>query len=217
MSDRALVAYERPDGRYNLHYAHHASEDLADRLRPATPFGGIEPRAEWAAGVLRDLLTATDAEAPGVANRVPDGAETAVDPAPLAVGVPRETLPDRVAFGHHEALFSVDRSFGVTAFVAVPFDLAPVADALAGIRIDPDAGGALVPVDTGSSVPALRERAAGAREALGTAIDHGGGPDGGGLKPAIARSALRETLARWVGADRLLVAEGGAGRTDAGP
>ena len=44
-----------------------------------------------------------------------------------------------------------------------------------------------------------------------------GGPDGGGLKPAIARSALRETLARWVGADRLLVAEGGAGRTDAGP
>lgn len=213
MSDRALVAYGRPDGRYNLHYAHHASDDLADLLRPATPFGGVDPRAEWAAGVLRDLLTATDAGAVRAASRVPDDAVTAVDPAPMAVAVPLEALPGRIAFGHHGALLLVDRSFGVTAYVAVPFDLAPVADALTGTRIGPDAGGALVPVDAGTSVAALRERAAGARAALGAAVDHGGGPDGGGLKPAIARSALHETLARWVGADRLLVADGGAGRT----
>ena len=47
MSDRALVAYERPDGRYVLHYAHWgASDGLAERLTPATPFGGADPRAE---------------------------------------------------------------------------------------------------------------------------------------------------------------------------
>jgi hypothetical protein len=217
MSDRALVAYERPDGRYNCHYAHRGADDLADRLAPATPFGGVDRRAEWAAGVLRDLLTAADADAVRAASRAPDDAPTAVDPAPLAVAVPREALPDHVAFGHHEALVLVDRSFRATAYVAVSFDLAPVADALSGARIDPDAGGVLVPVDAGTSVGALRERAAGAREALGAAIDHGGGPDRGGLAPAVARGALRETLVRWVGADRLLVAEGGTGRSDPGP
>jgi hypothetical protein len=218
MSDRALVAYERPDGRYNVHYAHWGATDgLADRLAPATPFGGPDPRAEWAAGLLRDLLVAGDAEAVRAASRAPEDAPTAVDPAPLAVAVPREALPGHVAFGTHEALVLVDRSFRATAYVAVPFDLAPVADALSGARVDPDAGGALVPVDVGTSVGALRERAAGARAALGAAIDHGGGPDGGGLAPAAARAALHETLARWVGVDRLLVAEGGTGRTDAGP
>lgn len=217
MSDRALVAYERPDGRYNLHYAHHATDDLADRLGPAAPFGGVDPRAEWAANVLRALLTATDADVPRAASQVPDDTATVVDPAPLAVAVPLEALPDRVAFGHHEALFIVGRSFDITAYVAVPFDLAPVADTLAGTRIDPDAGGALVPVDAGTSVGALRERATGARAALGAAVDHGSGPDDRGLKPAIARVGLRETLARWVGADRLLVAGGGTGRTDTGP
>jgi hypothetical protein len=217
MSDRALVAYERPDGRYNLHYVHHADDDLADRLQPATPFAGVDPRAEWAASVLRDLLTAVDVGAVRAASRVPDDAATAVDPAPLAVAVPLEALPDRVAFGHHEALFLVSRSFDSTAYVAVPFDLAPVADTLAGTRIDPDAGGALVPVDAGTSVAALRERATGARAALGAAVDHGKSSDDSGLKPAVARVALRETLARWVGADRLLVADGSAGRTGTGP
>ncbi|WP_254832362.1 DUF6735 family protein [Haloglomus salinum] len=216
MSERALVAYERPDGRYNCHYAHWGATDgLDDRLTPATPFGGAEPRAEWAAGVLRDLLTATDAEAPRVASRTPDDAATAVDPAPLAVAVPLEALPDHVVYGSHEALFLVDRSFGVTAFVAVSFDLASVAAALSGIDIDPEAGGALVPVDAGTSVAALRERAAGAREALGAAIDHVDGSNRG-CTPAVARAALHETLVRWVGADRLLVADGDHGRTGAG-
>ena len=216
MSDRALVAYERPDGRYNLHYVHDATSDLAARLTPATPFGGADPRAEWAAGLLRDLLTATTVEAPCVASRVPDGAVTAVDPAPLAVGVRVETLPDHVVFGSHEAVFLVDRSFEVGPYVAVPFDLGPVADALAGTRLDPEAGGALVPVDPGSSVEGLRERAAGAREALGAAVDHADG-SGRGFTAAAARVTLRETLGRWVGRDRLLVADGGHGRTETGP
>jgi hypothetical protein len=203
MAARALVAYERPDGRYNVHYAHRGAEDgLADRLSPATPFGGPDRRAEWAAGLLRELLTTVDCDSDTVAGRVPDGAAPAVDPLPLAVGVPRGSLPGRVAFGVHEACLVVDRAFAVTPYLAVPFDLAPVADRVAGTAVDPAGGGALVPVDEGTSLGALRERAAGARAALGTAVD-------GGLAPAAATTALRATLARWVGADRLLVADHG--------
>ncbi len=200
VSDRALVAYERPDGRYVLHYAHWgASDGLVERLTPATPFGGADPRAEWAAGLLRDLLTATGIDPDSVAGRVPAEAATAVDPMPLAVAVTRDGLVDRVAFGVHRALVVVDRSFDATTYAAVPFDLAPVAGTLDGTAVDPDAGGLLVPVAT--SVTSLRERAGGAREALGAAVD-------GGLDPPTARRALRETAARWVGADRLLVADG---------
>lgn len=209
MSDRALVAYERPDGRYNCHYAHHGAADgLADRLVPATPFGGADPRAEWAAGLLRDLLTAADLAPDRVAGRVPEDAATAVDPMPLAVAVPPEALPDHVAFGTHEALHVVDRAFAVTTYLAVPFDLAPVAGTVDGTSVDPARGGVLVPV--AGSLELLRERAAGAREALGAAVD-------GGFEPAAAHTALRETAARWVGADRLLVADGSPGRSDAGP
>ncbi|WP_276259280.1 DUF6735 family protein [Haloglomus litoreum] len=209
MSDRGLVAYERPDGRYNCHYAHWGAGDgLADRLAPATPFGGADPRAEWAAGLLRDLLVATGTAPESVAGRVPAAAATAVDPTPLAVGVPRDDLAAHVAFGIHEALHLVDRAFAVTTFLAVPFDLAPVADTIDGASVDPARGGVLVPVE--GSVELLRERAAGAREALGAAVD-------GGIAPAAARLALRETAARWVGADRLLVADGAPGRSDAGP
>jgi hypothetical protein len=209
MSERALVAYERPDGRYNVHDADWgASDGLADRLTPATPFGGPDPRAAWAAGLLRDLLTATAVAADTAGGRVPDTQATAVDPVPTAIGVPRETLPWHVGFGVDEALYLVDRSFAVTAHVAVPFDLTPVADALDGVQVDPGAGGVLVPVD--GSLVALRDRAAGAREALGTAVD-------GGLAPDAARRALHETAARWVGADRLLVADGAPGQGHAGP
>lgn len=208
MSDRALVAYERPDGRYNVHYAHWTADDLATRLAPATPFGGVDRRAEWAAGLLRDLLTAADRDPDAAAERVPDAAEPAVDPAPLAVAVPWGRLPDHVAFGVHEALYVVDRAFGVAAYLAVPFDLAPVADAIGRPSVDPDAGGVLVPVE--GTLEALRERAAGAREALGAAVD-------GGFAPVAAQRALHETAARWVGRERLLVADGSPGRSDAGP
>jgi len=209
MSERALVAYERPDDRYNLHYAHWATDDFADRLAPATPFGGADPRAEWAAALLRDLLTATDTDLDGAATgRVPDGAETAVDPRPLAVAVPWGRLPGHVDFGVHEALYVVDRSFAVAPYLAVPFDLAPHADAIGRASVAPGCGGVLVPVE--GSLDALRERAAGAREALGAAVDCG-------FAPAAARQAVRETAARWAGADSLLVAEGAPGRSDAGP
>jgi hypothetical protein len=207
MAARALVAYERPDGRYNLHYAHWgATADLQSDITPATPFGSTDPRAEWAAGLLRELLTATGLNPATVQGRVPRDASSRVDPAPLAVGVERGRIAASVDFGTHEAVHVVDRSFGVTPYLAVPFSLAAVAERRAESAAP---GGALVPVD--GSFDALRERAAGAREALGAAVD-------GGVDPATARAALRTTLVRWVGEERLLASgDSGDSDPDAGP
>lgn len=205
MADRALVAYERPDGRYNLHYAHWgASADLTGTITPATPFGGPDPRAEWAADLLRDLVTATWIDPERVGGRVPDGATTRVDPVARAMAVPRERLTDHVAFGMHEAVHLVDRSFDVASFLVVPFSLAALMERDGGDHRE--AGGVLLPVD--GPFDAARARVAGARAALGAAVDCGVGT-------ATARRALLVTLARWVGADRLLV--DGGDRTGDGP
>jgi len=42
MAHRALVAYERPDGRYNMHYSHEGAYELrlATDITAETPFGG---------------------------------------------------------------------------------------------------------------------------------------------------------------------------------
>jgi len=58
MSDRALVAYERPDGSYDLHAARW-TEGLGARLTPRTPFGGRGPPVDAAPeerGVPREAL-----------------------------------------------------------------------------------------------------------------------------------------------------------------
>ena len=58
MSDRALVAYERPDGDYDVHTARW-TEGLASRLTARTPFGGrgtpVEPSPDER-GVPREAL-----------------------------------------------------------------------------------------------------------------------------------------------------------------
>lgn len=58
MSDRALVAYERPDGTYDCHEARW-SEGLESRLTARTPFGGrgtpVDP-APTECGVPREDL-----------------------------------------------------------------------------------------------------------------------------------------------------------------
>jgi len=48
MAHRALVAYERPDGRYNLHYSHEGAYELrlATDITAETPFGGTVPSTD---------------------------------------------------------------------------------------------------------------------------------------------------------------------------
>ena len=129
MSDRAIVAYERPDGDYDCHAARWC-EGLASRLTARTPFGGRG---------------------------------TPVEPSPDERDVSREELPARVEFGRHEALVVVDRSYEVTAFVALPFGLPDVtAD-----------GGALIEARDLLDGAYLHGWTRGFRAALAEAVDRG--------------------------------------------
>ncbi|MEF8843040.1 MAG: DUF6735 family protein [Haloarculaceae archaeon] len=137
MTDRALVAYERPGDDYDCH-AGRWTEGLEARLTARTPFGGRS---------------------------------TPVDPAPDERGVPRGMLPERVEFGHHEALLVVDTAYEVATFVALPFGL-------------PDAaadGGALVEsrglLDTAYLHGWVRGFRAALAEALGCGLDASAGVD----------------------------------------
>ena len=93
MGHRALVAYERADARFDVHYSHWGAAGLrlARSIDPETPFGD------------------------GIAG-------ASVDAEPIAEGVDLETIVARhVDFLLHEALFVVERSFAVTAFRACWF------------------------------------------------------------------------------------------------
>ena len=132
MSDRALVAYERPGG-YDLHAARW-TEGLEARLTPRTPFGGRG---------------------------------TPVDPVPDERGVPREGLPGRVEFGHHEALLVVGDDHEVTTFLVLPFGLP---DATTG-------GGALVESRDLLDGASLHGWVRGFRAALAEAVGCGFDPE----------------------------------------
>lgn len=128
MSIRAVVAYERPDGTYDLYDGR--GEGLAARITPRTPFGGRG---------------------------------RPVDPVPTDRGVPRENLPERVEFGHHETLVVVDTGYDATAFVALPF----------GVPDAAGAGGALLEARDLTDEAFLRGWVAGFRGALAAAVTRG--------------------------------------------
>jgi len=117
MGHRALVAYERPDETYNLHYSHWGAMEL--RLKHAidakTPFGGSSVNDSWVNTVYGRLQAATQPHLPEV-----DGEqrpELDVDPEPWAVGITLdEVLSEHLDYLGHEALFVVDRTFDVTAY-----------------------------------------------------------------------------------------------------
>ncbi len=50
MAHRALVAYEREDGQYSLHYSHNGADSLrlTGDITLATPFGGEARHKHWA-------------------------------------------------------------------------------------------------------------------------------------------------------------------------
>jgi hypothetical protein len=115
---RALVAYERPDGRYDCHYAHWGAADLALRrsVAPETPFAG----------------GGSDRWSPRV------------DPVPRASGVRFEELPDHLDFEGTEALYVVTLAWVVTAYLPLWFGPTPGSDrdggALVAVADSDDAG-----------------------------------------------------------------------------
>lgn len=118
MGHRALVAYERPDGSYNLHYSHWGARNLQlkQAVTPETPLGngasGTTVR-ELLVRLLETTSRETGTEAVQAAGRI----ETQVEPRPVAVAVTRETiLQDYLDYLCHEAFYEIGPAFEVTAY-----------------------------------------------------------------------------------------------------
>lgn len=122
MGHRALVAYERTDGTYNLHYSHWdgATLRLKHRITEETPFGEGSA-TEHARETYRSRIHGGQRSAPNEDN--PNGLYE-VRTQPETTGVTfREALVDHLDYQHHEAFYTVDREFDVTAYRTLWFGL----------------------------------------------------------------------------------------------
>jgi len=131
MGYRALVAYERPDELYNLHYSHNGGLHLRLKreLTSRTPFGGEKPN--FRQELLTELLESTDSRDSiveaflGTDNRP----QTAVDLKPKAVQLTKdEILAEYLNYADTEALYIVSGNFDLTAYRVHWFGLHHVAD-----------------------------------------------------------------------------------------
>ena len=118
MGHRALIAYERPDSLYNIHYTHWGGLHLRlkHEITQETPFGG-EQSDENSQRLFATLIEAYDDET--VSRVVGDAtvSHTQIDPDPLVLAVTLSAvLEDYLDYLHHEALYVVNSEFEVTAY-----------------------------------------------------------------------------------------------------
>jgi len=129
MGDRALVAYERPDGQYNLHYSHWGASNLRlkHRITPARPFGADVAHNDWAIACLEKLLAGAYDDTGATVSDNPsgdDGPATEVSVTPRVTAISRETaIREHLDFLHHEAFYVVDTDREVTAYRTYWFGL----------------------------------------------------------------------------------------------
>jgi len=118
MGHRALIAYERPDSTYNLHYSHWGAMHLRLKrdIAEETPFGRESPD-ERLQSVFEELREAeTDAELDALLNGL-EYPNQPVDIEPWDLGCTLEAIiSERLDFLHHEAFYVVDLDFEVTAY-----------------------------------------------------------------------------------------------------
>lgn len=145
MGHRALVAYERDTGRYDVHYAHWGGQwQLPERIGPTRPFG-----AHPSSGT---------------------GDAPVVDPDPLATDCAFEAILDtHLDFQQHEACYEVGREWTVRPSLVCWFGL-PSVD-----RCRPGDGALLGvdPTDVRADGEHLRGWFAGTKETVCTMVDRG--------------------------------------------
>jgi len=110
MGHRALVAYERTDGQYTLHYSHWGAANLKlkHRISAETPFGGDDTDSKWAKQLLAELADGLEADAVDGYLAGEDRPSTVVEPKPRATGLTLdEIVADHLDYLHHEAFFVV--------------------------------------------------------------------------------------------------------------
>lgn len=139
MADRTLVAYER-DGGYDTYYAHDGVD--GDALGPDAPDEG---------GDTRDLTRLRDVLADRGIELGPCREGPAVDPDPLATGLPWDAVAATLDYGTYDRCLRVAADGAATAFIGCWFGFA----ARGGEARDPVGDGALLAVD-GDEEPFVR-------------------------------------------------------------
>ena len=105
MGHRALVAYERTDGQYTLHYSHWGAANLKlkHRISAESPFGGDDTDSKWAKQLLAELADGLEADAVDGYLAGEDRPSTVVEPKPRATGLTLdEIVADHLDYLHHE-------------------------------------------------------------------------------------------------------------------
>jgi hypothetical protein len=177
MGHRALVAYERTDDTYNLHYTHWGGLNLRlkHRITEATPYGGECP-SQWARKTHQSLTAGEDPETVAERYQLDGNFPTDVEPIPQTMGVTfDEALTDHLDYLIHEAFYVVTQAFEVTAYRTLWFGLQYEAESVDG---HPTVGfGAIRTVRWYDGEPVgdgyARGQFAGMKHILGTMVDRG--------------------------------------------
>jgi len=121
MGHRALIAYERSNGKYNLHYSHRGALHLRlkRKLTPETPFGG-ETVSDDVCDHFEVLLDREQEDTPGIDLPTDDRAGMSVELEPLACDLSFDgILTEHLDFLHYEALYVVTSDFDVSAYLTL--------------------------------------------------------------------------------------------------
>ena len=178
MAHRALVAYERPDDTFSVHYSHSGADryHLATAITAQTPFGGEEPvdQLRELAAVVRDPNT-TGRTLPEPNDDQTEWSEFAppVDLCPQATAISWDTLLNRTDYLAFEAVYVVTVDWRVNTYQTFWFGLGALTD----LGSPPTAGhGLLLALDADDAGRPTPDRwldgfAAGAKGVLGSLLD----------------------------------------------
>jgi hypothetical protein len=208
MGHRALVAYERTDGQYTLHYSHWGAADLKlkHRITAETPFGGEDTDSTWAKQLLAELTDGLEADAVDGYLAGEDRPSTVVEPKPRATGLTLdEIVADHLDYLHHEAFFVVSPTFEVTAYRTLWFGLQY--DSKTVEQGETVGNGALATVRWYDGEPVgdghLQGQFAALKDVVGDMIDKGV------FTQSTTRQYLKQKLGEWVGENQELRIPGG--------
>ena len=131
MGHRALVAYERPDELYNLHYSHNGGLHLRlkQEITPRTPFGAEQ--STQTQELLAELVELREDDALAIDQFFGehDQPKAPITLTPKATHLTREEiLREYLNYDDHEALYVVSTDVDVTAYRTHWFGLHNVAD-----------------------------------------------------------------------------------------
>ena len=198
MGHRALVAYERTDGQYTLHYSHWGASNLKlkHQISAESPFGGEDTNSTWAKQLLAELADGLEADAVDGYLAGEDRPSTVVEPKPRATGLTLdEIVADHLDYLHHEAFFVVSPTFEVTAYRTLWFGLQYDSETVEQGETVGNGALATVPWYDGEPVGDghLQGQFAALKDVVGDMIDKGV------FTPSTARQYLKRKLVERVG------------------